>query len=745
MSLLLDALKKAAEQKAAKSSKEIPATRPSDETEISSGAEDISELLAGAASHLQESQPDADDETELDIAEIQTRLEQNRIEREHSDETELEIPDSTRTQAPSLSAQMQTGEDETIIFAAEDVSDFLGDPESVNREPRDETELSQLASDATDLSQEVSQRDAPGTVNDAAREDDTDISRPFQPGDQTAIREQTGSGEETDLSQHEPLADKTGQLAEPISAEETDLSVSGDAGAGHTPTDADMSLLLVDHDDTNLTGPTSVTDKQTPQEIAQAIEPDDIATDGLALVDTTKHQIPDDITENGAPTRTSTSTTVGIAPETQMTQGATMSTEPTSTRTYAPDNYDRTLMKLPGDDASKIFAGMKSDADVVMTPDYAKKVFRSKSSAQRAQVYKVYGGIAVVILLSIGIFGTFEFQDQSDSIDTSLLALKRDPMPGIIKPEDINPEASVFGDSGADARTIELIESVDNDGEIVLADEAVIADEEVIADEGIIADETMATDDVAIMENTTEADNSDIIIDSATPTQAELSEATQVVSIDQAEIASAQPQSNSSTLEIITSSQIEQKDLWLREAYNAYKSGDDSLAMTRYNQVLEVDPGNRNALLARAAIHVQNNNSNAAIKDYQTLLLRNPKDSLAMASLIAVANYSPRETESQLKLMLRDEPSSPYLNFALANAYGAQNRWQEAQGYYFKALENNPQDPNYAYNLAVSLEHIAQPVAAVSYYQRALDNVNNGLATFSREIVSQRMEVLAKQ
>jgi tetratricopeptide (TPR) repeat protein len=224
-----------------------------------------------------------------------------------------------------------------------------------------------------------------------------------------------------------------------------------------------------------------------------------------------------------------------------------------------------------------------------------------------------------------------------------------------------------------------------------------------------------------------------------------LSETTQVVSIDQAEIASAQPQSNSSTLEIITSSQIEQKDLWLREAYNAYKSGDDSLAMTRYNQVLEVDPGNRNALLARAAIHVQNNNSNAAIKDYQTLLLRNPKDSLAMASLIAVANYSPRETESQLKLMLRDEPSSPYLNFALANAYGAQNRWQEAQGYYFKALENNPQDPNYAYNLAVSLEHIAQPVAAVSYYQRALDNVNNGLATFSREIVSQRMEVLAKQ
>jgi tetratricopeptide (TPR) repeat protein len=167
--------------------------------------------------------------------------------------------------------------------------------------------------------------------------------------------------------------------------------------------------------------------------------------------------------------------------------------------------------------------------------------------------------------------------------------------------------------------------------------------------------------------------------------------------------------------------------------------------MTRYNQVLEVDPGNRNALLARAAINVQNNNVNAAIKDYQTLLLHNPKDSLAMTSLITVANYSPLDTESQLKLMIRDEPNSPYLNFALANAYGAQNRWQEAQGYYFKALENNPGDPNYAYNMAVSLEHIAQPVAAIAYYQRALDNINNGVATFSREVVSQRIETLAKQ
>jgi tetratricopeptide (TPR) repeat protein len=318
-------------------------------------------------------------------------------------------------------------------------------------------------------------------------------------------------------------------------------------------------------------------------------------------------------------------------------------------------------------------------------------------------------------------------------------------MPGIIKLDEINQGSSLIVESGTNARTIEIIESAGITSEIIAADEGVISDEGVVADEGVIAEETSATDEVAIVEKTVEADNSAVIAESAVPEQPESVATTQVTSVIQAEVTAAESASNSSTLEIISSSQIEQKDLWLREAYNAYKAGDSSRAMTLYNQVLEVDPGNRNALLARAAIYVQNNNSNAAIRDYQTLLLRNPKDSLAMTSLITVANLSPLETESQLKLMIRDKPDSPYLNFALANAYGAQNRWQEAQGYYFKALENNPGDPNYAYNLAVSLEHIAQPQAAVLYYRRALNNINNSLATFNRDIVNQRVEILAKQ
>jgi tetratricopeptide (TPR) repeat protein len=770
MSLLLDALKKAAEQKAAKSRQEEAETSSSDQTEVTVAGEDISALEDSADDNLQHSRRDV------------------------GDDTEIEEPDSTITQTSSPGAQMQTGEDETIVFAEEDVSDFLGEPELVNRDTKshdDATDLDQTeyqthhelgeakqSGDATEIDQtehqthhEEGEVERPGDdteIDQTEYQTHHELGEAERSADATEIdqtehqthheaREVERPGDDTELDQteyqthHEAVeAERSGDATEIDQTEYQTHHAPGEAEQSGDDTelqqdasqDEDLSLLLVEHDDTNLTSRTSLTDPQTSQDMAQATDSDGAGMeDDLALVDTTVHQMPADVTETAAATQTNATT--GIASVTQTTPGTLRPIDSTSTQTYAPDNYDRTLMKLPSDDASRIFAGMKSDSDAVMTPDYAKKVFRSKSSAQRMQAYKVYSGIAVVILLSIGIFGAFEFQDESDSIDSSLQPLKRDPMPGIIKPEDINKDASLFADSGANARTIEIIESAGNASETVVADEGVIAEEAAITDEAATTDETMATDDAAIVASVAEIDNSAVA--SAAPVQAEPVVTTQVASIDQKEATATQSTNNSSTLEIISSSQIEQKDLWLREAYNAYKSGNYNLAMTRYNQVLEVDPGNRNALLARAAINVQNGNSNAAIKDYQTLLLRNPKDSLAMTSLIAVANYSPQDTETQLKLMIRDEPDSPYLNFALANAYGAQNRWQEAQGHYFKALENNPGDPNYAYNLAVSLEHIAQPLAAVSYYQRALDNINNGLAIFNREVVSQRMETLAKQ
>ena len=99
MSLLLDALKKAAEQKAEKSKEDTP-QRPSDETVVDA-AGDISELEGDDDSELQAPRPGSHDETELDHSELEARLERTQAAApaEGRDDTGIDVPDQTETEA----------------------------------------------------------------------------------------------------------------------------------------------------------------------------------------------------------------------------------------------------------------------------------------------------------------------------------------------------------------------------------------------------------------------------------------------------------------------------------------------------------------------------------------------------------------------------------------------------------------------------------------------------------------------
>jgi len=811
MSLLLDALKKAAAQKAQRSKSEAPAERTSDETLLESGADRAAP--AGTTGHS--------DETELDHSEINARLERGSVVRGGGDDTGLELTQTTdarieQNQPPTaniddtgleisqgdehtlvnLTAQLEISDAEPIVLESSDATDFVVEHDAINADravTEDETDLGQLDArenltgigdrqvqeevesklgddDETDLNPLDGEGDLTGIgkppaegVEDAADDDDEDTDLRESAGDEDETR--PGDADPTDFRQPAPVAEQVEPAGE-------QLQDSAERASGKGVFDEDLSLLLLEPDPTTpgAAADTAFTEPQAPAKPGRAFAAGAGNVEELALVDTTQTLTGVERTDTQGPTLTNpsetalyadqTSTRQSVEPRARAAQG-----DPASTRTYAPDNYDRTLMKLPSNDASKLFAGMKSDADVVMTPDYAKQVFRSKTSAQRAQHYKLYGATAFAIMAAIGIFGMFQYQDASFEIDTSLRPLKRDPMPGVIKtpkPEETNLFAG--NDSETTARTIEIIETAET-AESVEAGEPGSAGLGAVAitapaattsptTTGVVESAPAAGRQAAVPQSqVAQGDNLDPTTAPGEPQTRPVSrsveatpvEATPVASLSSPEPLQApakQPAGTTGNLQIESSNQYLQSDVWLREAYAAYSAGDDQQALRLYNKVVKADPGNRNALLARAAINIQNGDIDAAIRDYQELLLQNPKDSLAMASLLAVTSFSPLETESQLKLMLYDEPDSPFLNFALANAYGAQERWHEAQQYYFKALQANPQDPNYAYNLAVSLEHISQTASAVTYYRRALDNFDSGLATFNREIVIQRLQRL---
>jgi tetratricopeptide (TPR) repeat protein len=174
--------------------------------------------------------------------------------------------------------------------------------------------------------------------------------------------------------------------------------------------------------------------------------------------------------------------------------------------------------------------------------------------------------------------------------------------------------------------------------------------------------------------------------------------------------------------EVTTSRAAPQVHGKVAAGYAAYLAGDLATARTNYEQALREEPGNRDALLGLAALDVRAGRFEAAETAYQRLLRADPRDAHAHAALIALrgGRFDPAAAESRVKSMLAENPGAHVLNFTLGNQFAQQGRWAEAQQEFFKAFAAEPENADFAYNLAVSLDHLRQPRLALEYYQRSL-------------------------
>ena len=183
----------------------------------------------------------------------------------------------------------------------------------------------------------------------------------------------------------------------------------------------------------------------------------------------------------------------------------------------------------------------------------------------------------------------------------------------------------------------------------------------------------------------------------------------------------------------------------LEGAYQAFNAGDLARARDGYQQVLRNGPDNRDALLGLAAVEMQAKRYDAAERFYTRLLELDPRDPYAQAGLIGLkGQIDPLAAESRLKNMIAAQPEANFLYFTLGNQYAAQGHWAEAQQAYFRAYTGNPEHPDFAYNLAVSLDKMHQTTPALEYYRRALTLAEGHPVSFDRAQVSKRVSQLAR-
>ena len=178
----------------------------------------------------------------------------------------------------------------------------------------------------------------------------------------------------------------------------------------------------------------------------------------------------------------------------------------------------------------------------------------------------------------------------------------------------------------------------------------------------------------------------------------------------------------------------------LMKAYRDLSRGQLDPAEKEYQAVLTRHPHEKDALLGLAVISQRRQQLARAARLYRQVLNEDMGNAAAAAGLISLSiPADPVAAESQLKELLDIRPSSPELQYALGSALAFQQRLSEARQAFYIAYSMAPDSALYAYNLAVSLDRLNQPKAALPYYEKSLRLSGTDKTLFNANAVKRRI------
>ncbi|MGA7178192.1 MAG: tetratricopeptide repeat protein [Thiobacillaceae bacterium] len=173
------------------------------------------------------------------------------------------------------------------------------------------------------------------------------------------------------------------------------------------------------------------------------------------------------------------------------------------------------------------------------------------------------------------------------------------------------------------------------------------------------------------------------------------------------------------TTQLIPSIQQNDAQADLEAAYRAYQAGKLEEAKSQYNKISDRDK-NADALLGLAAIAIVQGHQVEGVRLYQQVISLDPRNAVAQAALLDTLGTSDATAaESRLKNQMQQAPSA-YLYYALGNLYADQKRWSDGESAYYEAYKRDPANADYAFNLAISLDHLHQNEAAIRHYEAAI-------------------------
>jgi tetratricopeptide (TPR) repeat protein len=176
--------------------------------------------------------------------------------------------------------------------------------------------------------------------------------------------------------------------------------------------------------------------------------------------------------------------------------------------------------------------------------------------------------------------------------------------------------------------------------------------------------------------------------------------------------------------------------------YKALQQNQFSQAREAYSQVLSRNATQRDALLGIAYAHHALGDTAQAVATLRQLINLYPRDSDAVSALYLIGGGEPQEQESKLKQMLERSERPAALHYALGVVYFEQSRFGEAERAFDRAFAMEPEQADYAFNLAISLDRLGRLREAARQYVVALNLANQTSSVFSREVARSRLRAL---
>ncbi|HSD39119.1 MAG TPA: tetratricopeptide repeat protein [Rhodocyclaceae bacterium] len=184
----------------------------------------------------------------------------------------------------------------------------------------------------------------------------------------------------------------------------------------------------------------------------------------------------------------------------------------------------------------------------------------------------------------------------------------------------------------------------------------------------------------------------------------------------------------------------------IQAAYAAFLEGNYALARQRYQDVLRQEPRNVDALNALGMIAWRSGQPDVAERMFRTAVQTDPKDITANAQLaLLYAEGDPTAAEGRLRNLIASQPAGAAAYYSLGSLMARQGRWNESQQALFQAYTLDSDNPDILFNLAISLEHLAQLGVAQQFYERALQASSRRPAGFDKSVAQSRIQALRER